>query len=130
MNSDDCSHLVNVITATWPTGPKAYVWTQTIARLDASLATQAYAYLRDHEARITIADYLEQYRRLEVRAAERAAATEATIPDAGLGLPEYLDRLTTRAQRGDEHAARELEAWRTVRGARLATAPDAERERE
>jgi hypothetical protein len=62
VNSDDTARLVNLIIATWPTGPKAYVWTNTLADLDATPANRAYLALRDTTERITVAAFLSAYR--------------------------------------------------------------------
>jgi hypothetical protein len=72
MTSDDAARLVNLLVATWPTGPKAYVWTQTIGDLDAAPANRAYAELRDNVERVTVAAFLTRYRaQLRVTTAPR-----------------------------------------------------------
>lgn len=71
MTSDDCARLVNLIVATWPTGPKAYIWTQALADLDAAPANRAYLDLRDTIERITIPAFRAGYDRAAGRARRR-----------------------------------------------------------
>jgi hypothetical protein len=61
MNADDAARLVNLLVATWPGGPKAYVWTQALEALDAPAANRAYARLRDTAKSITVAGFREVY---------------------------------------------------------------------
>jgi hypothetical protein len=94
MTSDDAARLVNLIVATWPTGPKAYVWTQTLAELDNGPANQAYRDLRDTAERITIAAYQDRYRRhANTSRSQRRAPSEHCPHCRGCGYedgpPEY-----------------------------------------
>src|SRR3954454_7315954 len=61
MNTEDTARLVNLLVATWPGGPKAYVWTQALEALDAAAANRAYVRLRDTAKSITIAGFREVY---------------------------------------------------------------------
>jgi len=123
MSSDDCARLVNLLIATWPAGPKAYVWTQALSRFDAGPAFQAYALLRDHEERITVATFGAQYRRVVERERARNQPTQETLTEPALSPSEYVARLTARAATGDQSAAAELATWQRMTGlARVAEA--------
>jgi hypothetical protein len=56
--------LVERIIATWPTGPKGFIWTDVLRDLHPGPAAAAYRQLRDTEQRITIAQYKAAYRAL------------------------------------------------------------------
>lgn len=93
MTNDDCNRLVNLIVATWPTGPKAYVWTQKLAELDPAPANRAYLELRDTLERITIPAFLASYERATGRARRRPDPVPSCEHCGGCGFeagpPEY-----------------------------------------
>jgi len=91
MNGNDTAMLVNLIVATWPTGPKGYIWTDVLAELDHGPALEAYRNLRDDSERApSVARFKAEYR------ARQASTQPATVPDRcelcdGTGWIECLD---------------------------------------
>ena len=108
MNSSDLAHLVEHIIATWPTGPRGFIWTEALADLEHPVALGIYEYLRDHDERPpSVSRFLAVY--------------HSTTPDYGwqppvdsgpsIGLDEYFARVRVRVERGDPDAADELARW-------------------
>jgi len=120
MTSDDTARLVNLLVATWPTGPKAYVWTQAIADLDAAGANRAYARLRDTVDRVTVASFLETHRaQRSPTEARRRDPSETCEHCAGTGYepgpPEY------ETVYGEQHEYSTLVPCRCTQPARAAS---------
>lgn len=76
MTRDDCARLVNLIASTWPAGVKGHVWTDVLTGLEQPLAHAAYRALRDANERLSVAQFIAQYR------SERARETSTGEPPA------------------------------------------------
>lgn len=116
MTRDDADKLAETMFATWPSGPRKYIWMQVLEPLtEATTARQTYERLRasDHHAP-SAARFLEHYR------IERRTQTERrpkpAIPAAPtMSLDEYLAGVAARAEAGDVAAVDELAVWTKVR---------------
>jgi len=122
MTNDDAARLVNLLVATWPTGPKAYVWTQAVNELDAAGANRAYAKLRDTAERVTVASFLEAYRALRTPTEARRHDPSATCEHCdGCGYepgpPEY------ETVNGEQHEYSTLVPCRCTRPRSASRAP-------
>lgn len=62
MNEVERAKLVELLTATWPTGPRARIWSDAVEQLDHGHAHSAYRRMRDTVSRGSVADLLTLYR--------------------------------------------------------------------
>lgn len=117
MTNEETARLVNLIISTWPTGPKGYVWTDVLGLLDRALANRAYVLMRNRDARITVADFIDQYRILERRQREANDPPPNQLPLSSpplISRDEHIAALAKRAETGDQTAAAELNNWQRV----------------
>jgi hypothetical protein len=117
MTNEETARLVNLIISTWPTGPKGYVWTDVLGPLDRALANRSYVLMRNRDTRITVADFLDQYRALERRQREAEAPPPNQLPLSSTPLisrNEHIAALIKRSEAGDQIAATELNNWQRV----------------
>lgn len=116
MTDDEARRLATRIIDTWPNGPRAYIWRDTLIDLDYELAVHAYRTLEREVVRGAPtpgqfhAAYNAHTRALNPPTTEPAADTE---PFVSLGA--HLDDLRDRARRGDTEAVAELHSWQRAR---------------
>ncbi len=119
MTDDEARKLAQRCIDTWPNGPKAYIWRDTLLPLNPGPAARAYRLLVDEAERTpTIARYKAHYATLT----RGEQSTMIRWNGDEIGMDEYLRRLTTRAGLGNQDAADELEDWTkwlSPKGARL-----------
>lgn len=65
MDAATTAKLVELITGTWPSGPKGHVWSRVVASLDPPAAAhQAWRNLARTEQKITVAQFVAEHNRL------------------------------------------------------------------
>lgn len=101
MNGDERARLVERIVATWPNGPRGFVWTTVLAELDGDLATAAYERLvRELEHGYpTTGKFLATY-------------WACRRPDYGPTRPEDTGPVVSMADYLARHPTGELADWR------------------
>lgn len=116
MSPDEARKLATRLIDTYPNGPKAYIWRDTLTELDAHDAADAYHdLLKSAERTPTIAHFLAAYHAIRRR---RHSTPHRNQPDGTeITLGEYLTRITRRAQTGNQDALDELERWQRFLGA-------------
>lgn len=121
MTETEAAHLVNLLIGTWPAGPRGYVWRDVLRPLEHPIADLTYRQLRNHNERITVAEYLDAYTRHTDRRdaqnlfRQRQATRDIEPAEEEISLDEYLQRLHRRAAAGSLEAQQELAAWRRHR---------------
>lgn len=90
MTDHELAHLVERIVATWITGPRGFVWTSYLRKLDHDRAVRTYEVLAPSVERITIARFLDEYdamlRREQPRDFEHPDYSDAISLDEAIAL--------------------------------------------
>ena len=101
MSPADCASIVQRITASWPAGPKGWIWTNALTPLDAQGAQCAYERLLASAIRPpSVAEFMTEYRRVTQPPSTLRPPAETGPPVA---LAEILDRLPADARAAIEH---------------------------
>lgn len=112
MTDREAYELAEMITKTWPNGPKQGAWSSMLQeRCERAPAWHTYRLHRDSDERPpTIAGFLSTYRHQLGTAPEPDAVAP---PDDGpvMSFAEYLERLRWRAGTGDAEAIEMLDVW-------------------
>lgn len=94
MTEDDARQLATRIIDTWPNGPKAYIWRETLEPLHAGTAGTAYVRLRSDHANgraPSTGEFVAVYRSLQTATAEPTPDSPVCVLCDGTGYVECLD---------------------------------------
>lgn len=97
VNDVERQRMIDLLTQTWPNGPRARIWTDVLADLDHGYANIAYTRLRDRARSVSIAEFRDEYRAVR---AERLPPEPPCQHCDGTGWVTVLTAVGGDAKRG------------------------------